>query len=140
MVQQLLFRRWGILLIILFERDYSKLEKCVFENTDRCVHDDKRAQKCFGCYHNWTDTGSRYIRDVFSRSTALWCRHLESAARSLWAICIRGACHRRTTKQVHFLVSNEWNRSMLRHAFHSCFLFLSPIFYILQYNYIILAE
>lgn len=61
------------------------------------------------------------IRDVFSRSTALWCRHLESAARSLWAICIRGACHRRTTKQVHFLVSNEWNRSMLRHAFRSCF-------------------
>lgn len=40
--------------------NYAKLEKRVFEKTtniDRCVHDDKRAQKCFGRYHCWADTG-----------------------------------------------------------------------------------
>lgn len=42
--------------------NYAKLEKRVFEKTtniDRCVHDDKRAQKCFGRYHCLADT--RYI-------------------------------------------------------------------------------
>lgn len=40
--------------------NYAKLEKRVFEKTtniDRCVHDDKRAQKCFGRYHCLADTG-----------------------------------------------------------------------------------
>ena len=60
------------------------------------------------------DTGSnRYIPDISNneslRSTTLWRRHFETQASRRFAFEPR-ATRPRTTKQVHFLAADEWNR------------------------------
>ena len=64
--------------------------------SDRCVHDDKRARKCFGRYHRF---GRYRLQQIYPRyiqqRVATFHDIMTQAFRdtSLSAICIRAACH-----------------------------------------------
>lgn len=117
--------------------NYAKLEKRVFEKTtniDRCVHDDKRAQKCFGRYHCLADTGLEIypVSATCSRvprhyDAGIWRARLGASGRFAFE------AHATDVRRNRFIFSSRMNEIVPCYdtRFIRAFFFFS--FYILQY-------